>query len=74
MNTQIKTKSNKMVVECLLCYREIHLGVGTKIGKFITCQHCEMVYEIIAVDPLMIDWPYHGIEEDLDDDIDGFGD
>jgi hypothetical protein len=44
------------------------VGVNPTIGKFITCKNCESVYEIINIDPVMIDWPYY--EDDYLDDED----
>jgi hypothetical protein len=47
------------------------VGVNPTIGKFITCKNCESVYEIINIDPVMIDWPYYDDDDffdDLDDD------
>lgn len=70
MKTQIKSKSSKIVVECLLCYKEINLGVDPKINKFVTCKNCENVFEIINLHPIMIDWPYYDDYDydDIDDD------
>ena len=72
MNPQVKIKNNKMVVECLLCSEDIDVGFKPKINKFITCKSCEMVFEIINLDPIMIDWPYYD-DGDYDEE-DDFGD
>lgn len=66
MKPQIKTKQNKMTVECLSCGEGIHVGDNPKVSRFITCKRCEMVFEIINVDPILIDWPY--CDDDYIDD------
>ena len=70
MKPRINTKQKSKVVECLLCYMDINIGVDPKISKFITCKKCEMVFEIINLDPIMIDWPYY--DDDAYDDDDDF--
>lgn len=74
MKPQIKTKQNKMMVECLLCNKDIDVGDNPKVRKFITCKNCEMVYEIINIDPVLIDWPYYDDDEGFYDDIDDYSD
>ena len=66
MKPKIKTNNKHMVVECLMCYGNIDVGVNPKISKFITCKNCEMVFEIINLNPIMIDWPYY--DDDIYDD------
>jgi len=68
MKPRIKSKYTGNAVECLLCYEDIDVGINPKISKFITCKNCEMVFEIINLDPIMIDWPYY--DDDVDDDDD----
>ena len=68
MKQKMKIKSNKLIVECLLCNKDIYVEDNPKLGKFITCRNCESVFEIINIDPVMIDWPYY--EDDYLDDED----
>lgn len=69
MKPQTKPRQNDTLVSCLLCNKVIDLGFNYKVGKFITCKNCEMVYEIINIDPVMIDWPYYDADDDFYDDI-----
>lgn len=68
MKPQIKTKHKKMKVECLSCDNDIYIGDYPKVNKFITCKSCENVFEIINIDPILIDWPY--FDDDYIDDED----
>ena len=69
MKTHAKTIYKDSLVKCLLCKKMIDIGNNYKVGKFITCKNCEMVYEIINIDPVMIDWPYYDADDDFYDDI-----
>jgi transcription elongation factor Elf1 len=66
MKTQVYSVKKDKFVKCLLCNQVLDLGVNFKVGKYITCKNCEMVYEIINIDPVMIDWPYY--DDDCIDD------
>ena len=70
MKLKIRVKPKKTVVECLLCDKDIYVGNYPNLGKFITCKSCESVFEIINIDPVMIDWPYDDDDESFYDDID----
>lgn len=70
MKPRMRIKPEKSTVECLLCNEVIYVGNNPILGKFITCKSCEMVFEIINTDPVMIDWPYYDDEESYYDDID----
>jgi transcription elongation factor Elf1 len=70
---KIKTNHKDSIVKCLLCNKMIDLGLNYKVGKFITCKNCEMVYEIINIDPVMIDWPYYN-DGDYYDDLEDYRD
>lgn len=67
MKTTISVKPKKTTVECLSCNKDIYIGNDPNLGKFITCKSCESVFEIINIDPLMIDWPYYDDGEFYDD-------
>jgi transcription elongation factor Elf1 len=59
MKHQIKIQPKKATVECLSCNRDINVGHNTKIGSIVTCVRCNMSFEIIELNPLLIDWPYY---------------
>lgn len=71
MKDQIHTKPAKKIVECILCKEIIYIAHNQKVGTFINCSNCDTMFEIINLNPLMIDWPYFDEEEgfyDFDDD------
>lgn len=71
MNNQIEARPKKMTVECMLCHEIIYLGSNHKVGSFINCSNCDSMFEIINLNPAMIDWPYYDDDEniyDFDDD------
>ena len=70
MRPKIRVKPKQATVECLLCNKDIYVGNNPILGKFITCKSCESVFEIINIDPVMIDWPYYEDDEGFYDDID----
>ena len=53
------TKSMKAVVECLYCGEDIQIYTNPKSGSFVTCNKCSSQFEIIDIEPVMIDWPYY---------------
>lgn len=69
MKPQIKIKPKKLTVGCLLCSKDFYVEYNPKLGKFITCKNCETVFEIINIDPVMIDWPYYDDDEGFYDMI-----
>lgn len=68
MKPKTRTNHKDTLVRCLLCKETIDLEYNYDVGKFITCKNCEMVYEIVNIDPVVIDWPYY--DDDYDDDSD----
>lgn len=71
MKSHVSVKPKKTTIECLLCDKDIYIGNNANLGKFITCKSCESVFEIINLDPVMIDWPYDdddGFYDDFDDE------
>ncbi|MGW8144619.1 MAG: hypothetical protein ACWGN2_09510 [Anaerolineales bacterium] len=71
MTSQVNPRQTDSAVKCLICNEMIDLGINYKVGKFVTCKNCESVYEIINIDPVMIDWPYYDDgDEDFYDDFD----
>ena len=69
-NNKHTVNNKQKVVECLMCYEKIDVGLNPRINKFITCKNCEMVFEIINLDPIMIDWPYY--DDDIYDDEESY--
>lgn len=69
MKHQIRTKPQKMTVECLNCSEDIYIGDKSKVGNFVTCKSCESLFEIIDLDPVMIDWYYYDDDYGDDDDL-----
>lgn len=68
------------MVFCPECNRPVDLQ-DPKLGLLVTCQSCETELEVINLDPLALDWVYHGAENwetddnddyDLDDDYEDF--
>jgi transcription elongation factor Elf1 len=70
MKSQIKTKFKKLTVECLLCGKDIYVGDNSNVLKFISCNNCNTLFEIIRLNPVMIDWPYYDDDEGFYDDLD----
>lgn len=49
---------------CPSCEEEIRFRQQPKLHDTITCHHCDDVFEVIRISPIVLDWP----EEDFDDD------
>ncbi|MFN2236380.1 MAG: hypothetical protein ACK2U1_19290 [Anaerolineales bacterium] len=74
-----KAYSKKETVECLACDEEVYVGKNPKIGNFVTCHHCDATFQIIDIEPVLIDWPYDEDDEfedyeDYSDDDEGYYD
>ena len=67
-----KEHSKKETVECLACDEDVYVGRNPKVGNFVTCQHCDETFQIIDIDPILIDWPYD--DDDYSDDEEGYYD
>ena len=68
-----KLKTKKLTVECLSCSQDITVGRSPKVGNFLTCDSCDSQFQIIAVEPVRVDWSSYdeySDDEDLYDDID----
>ncbi len=48
---------------CPNCDEEIRFRQQPKLHDAVTCHHCEDVFEVIRVSPIVVDWP----EENSDD-------
>jgi len=74
MKSRAKVHQEKFMVKCLACKKTVDVGINPKVGKFITCKNCDMVFEIIDINPVILDWPYYDDDDDYDDDYDGIDD
>lgn len=72
MKHKYRTKPQKLTVECLNCSEDIYIADKAKVGSFVTCNSCESLFEIIDLDPLMIDWYFY--DDDYADEEDFFDD
>ena len=68
-----KMRPKRETVECLACDDDVYVGRNPKVGNFVTCRHCEEVFQIIDIDPVLIDWPYDE-DDDYTDDDEGYYD
>ena len=66
MKQNDKMRPQKETVECLACDEDVYVGRNPKVGNFVTCHNCYETFQIIDVEPVLIDWPYD--EDDFDDD------
>ena len=71
MEQKIRTRSKKLTVECLACDEDIFIGPKPKIGKYVICNSCDAEFQIIDLEPVLIDWP---IDDDYFDDDEGYYD
>jgi hypothetical protein len=72
MKHQDKMRPKKETVECLSCDEEVFVGRNPKVGNFVTCHNCDETFQIIDIEPVLIDWPYD--EDDYTDDEEGYFD
>jgi hypothetical protein len=68
-----KTISKKVTVACLACEDDVYIGRNPKIGNYVICNSCDSEFQIIDLEPIMIDWPdedgYVDEEEAYYDDV-----
>lgn len=63
------TTVTKSQVKCLDCEGSIKLSFAPVVGQIIACPICEAEFEVIAVNPVELDWAFFEPEgEDWDDD------
>ena len=55
---------------CPDCDETIVLNPTPKVGKRLTCPHCDTDLEVISVDPVELDWVYEESDKDWGDDED----
>ena len=58
-------KVKNIRVECLDCGEAIYIRRNPTIGNIVTCDSCDSQFEIVELEPIMIDWPY---DYEYDDD------
>jgi hypothetical protein len=79
MKPKIKTRSKNVTVECLACKDDVYVGQNPKIGNYVFCHSCDAEFQIIDLEPVMIDWPdYNGFSDEdegyYDDTYDEYDD
>jgi lysine biosynthesis protein LysW len=75
-NPDPKFISKSSVAECPSCGEEVRV-LSPKIGQHVNCPKCKMLWEVIWLEPVELDWPY--LEDDDEeyadyDQDDDFGD
>ena len=66
----MSTVTKRIAVECLDCEQKIQLSFEPVLGQIITCPHCEAEFEVIALNPVELDWAFFDLgDEDEDDDL-----
>ena len=68
-----KMRPKNANVECLACDEEVYVGRNPKVGHFVTCHHCDETFQIIEIDPVLIDWPYEEDDDEYEDYSDDEG-
>ena len=73
MKNKTRTRSKKVMVECLACEDDVYIDRNPKIGSYVICSNCDAAFQIIGIEPILIDWPddddYFDEEEGYYDDI-----
>jgi len=55
---------------CPDCDGRIAFNPAPKVGKRLTCPHCDAELEVIDLDPVELDWVSDESDEDWEDDED----
>lgn len=53
---------------CPDCDGRIVFNAPPRVGKRLTCPHCDADLEVIDLDPVELDWAYDESDEDWDDE------
>ena len=56
-------------IPCLVCDNKIDLGASPEVGQIFVCEGCDTEFELVALDPLTIDYPLYAETEDSEDDL-----
>ena len=59
-----KTSEQAAVAPCPDCGENITLRGAVRVGKEVTCPHCEAELEVIETDPVELDWAYDDTDGD----------
>ena len=59
-----------VVAPCPDCGEDIALRGTLRVGKQVTCPHCEAELKIIEIDPVELDWTYDDDDSDENEDED----
>ena len=65
-----KTSEQAAVAPCPDCGENITLRGPVRVGKEVTCPHCEAELEIVETEPVELDWAYDDVDEDENEDED----
>ena len=66
----MSTVTKRIAVECLDCEQKIQMSFEPVMGQIITCPHCEAEFEVIALNPVELDWAFFDLgDEDENDDV-----
>ena len=57
-------RTTKITVDCLDCGAEINLVGKIRVGQPVTCSECGTTLEVMALDPIELDWIYDEPEYD----------
>ena len=63
MKQPIKTKPEKVLIECLLCGAIINNYRHFKLGTIFKCGRCNSDFEVVDLEPLSLDWLYYDHDE-----------
>ena len=69
MKQVTKTRPKKVTVECLVCNDDVYVGQNPKVGSYVTCNGCDAEFQIVDLEPVLIDWPEF---DDYVDDEEGY--
>ena len=73
MKQKTKTRYKRITADCLACGDDVYVGQNPKIGSYVICNSCDSEFQIIDLEPVLIDWPdeddYYDEEEGYYDDI-----
>ena len=55
-----------VTIHCLNCDADLRVSAMAEAGDLITCQDCDAVFEVVAINPVEIDF---ADEEEIDGDL-----
>ncbi len=54
------------ITTCVACDEEIEIAGRPRLGQKLVCYSCGARLEVVSTNPLEVDWPYEGDEDDDD--------